>query len=931
MDTFTTTKYCRYVKRLWINMGFLKLLLNVSFILAMSFCINGNFEIIRRLPSNAIPFHYDIELTPTSYLEGNDSVFIGESDIRIEIHYPSQNISLHARDLLIDETVTTLTNDKNIVYKPMEHTHDNVTSILTLEFKNVLSPGFYTLNIKFTGILSETHIKENGFMKFPYTNEEGKKMWTIATFFEPNGARRVFPCWDEPAFKATFNISVKHHNKYSALSNMPVRIEYTVDANTVMTRFKTTLKMSTYLVAIVMVPNSDYIYISNAGNMNTWCRRSWMSQVEISLTIAKNAKPVFTEYFNSSDKMPKTDHVVIPHYPSLGMEHWGLIIYSEALLYNDNKHPRYKSTEVALLVSHEIIHYWFGNLVTPSWWTYQWLKEGLTMFIETTLLEKFWKGFKEDVQMFGFIQYSLFKDIGTMQSVTLKLNNNTLDHGTIFGSEVYIKAPVLLRMLYNTITAEVFRKGLITYLARYQFGVANSDDFWSSMQSALDESDVLHKDYKIKEVMDTWMNQDRYPIVNVIRNYTIGEVTISQICVQKFNETITNKWWIPLTYTTQSNLYFNNTVPKHWLRPDQNITFLINSKDWFIVNLQHTGYYRVNYDIKNWHKISNYLHSGRKYLNIHVFNRAQIINDAFFFMMEENKEMSGYLFINIISYLANERNYVPWYTFLRIVTRLLKILLLPDMFRIKLRMKELLGRLLIETGYEEEPNENHIITLIRANALKLACTLGDMKCKEIAATKLRKHLEDPKTHKIPQYQNFVYCPGLMTANRTIWDKMLEIYLKKDRKTDKFQKRLLKSLSCAENPDIIINYLNITAFTKSFPDKEHCLAFIYIIEKHARNDLILDHILTNFEILKPKLLTISAIITKILENIYSDEQIEKVQRFSMRIIDHLGLDTFWTIQESIKKHKNFIKKLMDTFKRRFHSTHPPYDTIDPEPE
>jgi len=106
--------------------------------------------------------------------------------------------------------------------------------------------------------------------------------------------------------------------------------------------------------------------------------------------------------------------------------------------------------------------------------------------------------------------------------------------------------------------------------------------------------------------------------------------------------------------------------------------------------------------------------------------------------------------------------------------------------------------------------------------------------------------------RIPQWQKFVYCSGLMTANRATWDKVLKLYLKTKYKTEKYQKKLLKSLSCAENPDIIINYLNIIAFNTSlFHDKEHFLVFTYIMENHARNDLILDYVLNNFEIIKPK--------------------------------------------------------------------------------
>ncbi|XP_011058986.1 PREDICTED: aminopeptidase N-like isoform X1 [Acromyrmex echinatior] len=911
-------------------MGFLKLLLNIGLILAMSFGINGNFEIIRRLSVNTIPIHYNIKLIP--YLEEDNSTFHGESNVKIVIYHASQSISLHSRELEINERETTLINDKGTVYKPMEHIHDNVTNILTLNFKNTLSPGFYILNLKFVGILSEVGSVQIGFMKFPYINKEGNKIWIAATQFEPNGARRMFPCWDEPALKATFNISVIHHQKYIALSNMPIREQFQKKKGFILTHFNTTPIMSTYLVAIVIIPISDFTCVSNADEtINIWYNSSLASRIKLAYTIAQRITPLLIEYTNSSEKVPKMNHVIIPNFPVYGMENWGLIIYSQesGILYDEIKQPRYKATRTAMLVIHEIIHQWFGNLVTPSWWSYQWLKEGFAMFIQSYILDNLSKfGVVGNFQvnfLMAINQYCLLQDSGSMNSVTLKLNN-TLEDGLLFSNEVYVKAPILLRMLHSTITAEVFQKGLIKYLATYQFNSTTPDDLWSTMQSALDESDVPHEDYKIKEVMDTWMNQDRYPIVNVKKNYETGEVTISQICFQKFNETITNKWWIPVTFATQSNPNFSNTMPKYWLRPDQNISFTINSNDWIILNLQQTGYYRVNYDIRNWYKISNYLHSG-KYKNIHVFNRAQIINDAFFFMMKENKEISGYLFINIISYLSLETDYVAWYPLFRILTRLKKTLLLPKLENVKLRLIELFDRLLLKIGYEENPHDDDLTIMTKIDVLKFACIFGHVKCKAMAAVKLNKHLERPKIYKIRHWQKFVYCSGLMTANKATWDKMLKLYLKEKHQTEKYQKKLLKSLSCAENPDIIINYLNITAFNTSlFHEKEHSLVFIYIIENHARNDLILDYVLNNFEIIKPKSFTINAMITLILSNVYSDEQIDKVKKFSEDIINQLDPNTSSTIQEWIKKRKHYVKKLTDTFSRRFYSTHPPYDSI-----
>ncbi|KAG5321949.1 AMPE aminopeptidase, partial [Pseudoatta argentina] len=620
-------------------MGFLKLLLNIGLILDMSFGINGNFKIIRRLSVNTIPIHYNIKLIP--YLEEDNSIFHGESNVEIVIYHASQSISLHSRELEINERETTLINDKGTVYKPMKHIHDNVTNILTLNFKNTLSPDFYILNLKFVGILSEVGSVRIGFMKFPYINNEGNKMWIAATQFEPNGARRMFPCWDEPVLKATFNISVIHHQKYMALSNMPIREQFKKD-DFILTHFNTTPIMSTYLVAIVIISMLDFTRVSNADDtINIWCNSSLASGIQLA--------------------------------------------QESGILYDEIKQPHYKATETAMLVTHEIIHQWFGNLVTPSWWSYQWLKEGLAMFIQSYILDNFKFGavgkFQVNLIIMASNQYCLLEDNGSMNSVTLKLNN-TFEDGTPFSNEVYVKAPILLRMLHSTITAEVFQKGLIKYLTTYQFNSTTPDDLWSTMQSALDESDVPHEDYKIKEVMDTWMNQDRYPIVNVKKNYETGEVTISQICFQKFHETINNKWWIPVTFATQSNPNFSNTMPRYWLRPDQNINFTINSNDWIILNLQQT-----------------------------------------------------------------ETDYVAWYPLFRILTRLKKILLLPQLENVKLRMIELFDRLLLKIGYEENPHDDDLTIVTRADVLKFACIFGHVKCKAMATVKLNKHLERPKIQK----------------------------------------------------------------------------------------------------------------------------------------------------------------------------------------
>ncbi|KYM94195.1 Aminopeptidase N [Cyphomyrmex costatus] len=831
-------------------MEFPKLLLNIGLILVTRtvFCIdNNNVEIIDRLPNNTIPIHYNINLTP--YLEEGNFTFYGESNTNIEIRYASLKINLHSRDLEINETATTLINDKDTVYKPMTHIQNNVTNILTLNFDVELSPGFYVLNMKFAGHLLEPISNQGGFLKFPI-NKENVTKWLATTYFEPNNAKRVFPCWDEPALKATFNISVKHDKKYGVLSNMPIREQFLEQDGMIRTHFDITPIMSTYIVAIVMF---DFVSVSNANKtINMWCKSSLTSKIKFAHSIAEKIIEFLIQYTNSSLKVPKMDHVLIPNFLVGGMENWGLITYHESeITYDDNSDSVYQKTQAALIVAHELAHQWFGNLVTPSWWSYLWLSEGLAAFFETYIINEIFKDWRmKDFLAIYTIQQCFLKDISLLNSVTLKLGN-ILKAESIFSDEVYKKAPVLLRMLQNTITDEVFKKGLITYLNKYQFSTATPDDLWSAMQSALNESNIPHEDYRIKEVMDTWMNQERYPFVYVTRNYETGEVTISQSCVRHHSETDqATKWWIPITFATQSNPDFSNTVPRYWLRSDQNnISFTINPNDWIIVNLQQTGYYRVSYDTKNWQKLAHYLNSN-EYTNIHVLNRAQIIFDSLAMIFADR--INGYLFVHLINYLSQEREYAVWQSLFQMIELMPNIILLQEFSHIKIRLMQLLDKLLYYVGYVNNPNDDDVTVLTRLNALKWACALHHEECKKMTALKLSEYLADPKTHKISDEEEFMYCTGMMAANRTTWDKMLELYLNNDLKGEQAEKQILESLSCAEDPDIIINYLNILALNTSlFHDYEHSLAFEHIVKKHAHNDTIRDYVLKNFKIIKPR--------------------------------------------------------------------------------
>ncbi|XP_071561430.1 aminopeptidase N-like [Temnothorax nylanderi] len=747
-------------------------------------------------------------------------------------------------------------------------------------------------------------------MKIPYTDKEGNST-LAATCLMPNNVRRMFPCWDEPAIKAYFMISVMHHQEYRVLSNWPMREQYNVENGMMWTHFDRTFTMSAYLVGIVIV-SKNFVRIGNADQSDSvWCKSSLTSQARFMHSIAEKITPLLEEYTNRTKGVPKIDHVIIPNYPVDGMEDWGIIIYDESkVVYDESKDPTFRRRKVASLVAHEITHQWFGNFITPSWWSDLWLSEGFAVFFQEHFLNKIFEDWRTmDLLVTGPIHESLSLDIGLMDSIKLNLHN--LDHGTLFGNEVYKKAPAILRMLYHVVGDEVFRRGITKYFVTKQYMAVTSDDLWSAIQSAKNKASwvpyMRDQKFKIKEVMDTWTTQNRYPVLNVTINYETGEMYITQQCVRA-TESINNKWWIPISYTDQSFLDFSNTMPNNWLKPDKTLRVQINTRGWIIVNLQQTAYCRVYYDITNLERIIRYLNS-EEYTKIHVLNRAQIIDDAFAFLLEN--QLDSTVFMNLINYLRRERDYVPWRPMFRILAQFFNYFSLPESKSFKSHMVEIFDGVLQHVGYEENPDDDDITKMLRLNALKWACTVGHVECKRRAAVKLSEHLADPDTHKVPQWwQDWTYCFGLAVANRTTWDKMMELY---QRTSDK---KLWKTLNCAEKPDNIINYLNVIASnTTLFSNLEHAFIFNFILQNHARNDLILDYILTKFDNIKPRLFPTSLTIKNIISNVFSNEQISKVKRFAETYFSQ-DPNALSSIIKLIENRKNNLKESVDIFTKRF---------------
>ncbi|XP_015607566.1 aminopeptidase N [Cephus cinctus] len=831
----------------------MKILLTTTLLLAAvitASLTNGSEEIVDdatttnyRLPNNSVPISYFISLIP--YLVVDNFTFDGVSMVELEVLEPSSLITLHILNLTIDESATSLVSSGNINYKIASHTYDTTKQFLILNFATVLPTGYYTLFLKYVGILDNEIL--NGFYRSSYTNDDGETVWLATTLFKATGARRAFPCWDEPALKATFTISIKHDVNYTALSNMPVASQSEIDEtdNKLWTTFETTPIMSTYLVAFVV---SDYGYVSNdEKTFRIWTRKNILNSTAYALTVGKSELAYLERYTSIPFALPKIDEISIPDIAFDGVENLGIFTYSEKeLQYVDGVSTTSAKQEAATITSHEFAHQWFGNLITSTWWKYVWLNEGFATYFEyyiTDKVEDNWRLMEQFivriVQLRAFIADSsettrpLNQDVSTPEEIF-----------SLFDSITYDKAASVIHMMSNFLTPQVFRDGLIRYLKNNAYKAVTPDDLWSASQEVSDESEILPPEICLKKVMDTWVEQPGFPLITVTRDYSTGTADISQErYFQSGASDDGTRWWVPISYTTQSDLDFSSTSPREWIpQGEDNIVLSgFESTDWTIFNIQQSGYYRVNYDETNWKLIANYLDSD-DYIKIHPINRAQIIDDTYNLALANRISFS--IFLDISVYIRRDIDYISWYPMLTAENYLYQKLANTRSFSLFKRFcVERLEKSVLTLGYDQHNDDEHLIKLHRSNMLMYACFLDSEECRSNATAKLVAYLEDPIANPIsPDLRDWAFSSGLNNANAPVWNMVLDLYAKTPSLA------MLSHLGFSEDEEILTNYMKLATTDNSTILKEHASdAFASIYYGSANNiNFAFNYLIDNFD-------------------------------------------------------------------------------------
>ncbi|XP_008939809.1 PREDICTED: glutamyl aminopeptidase [Merops nubicus] len=752
-----------------------------------------------KLPTYVKPVHYDLEMKP----EMEADIYTGTVSISIVLEKSTSHLWLHLRETKITEMPTLrkssgeqITLSDCFEYKPQEY----VVMKAETELPVTDDRDPYILSLKFQGWLNGSLV---GFYRTTYT-EKGQIKSIAATDHEPTDARKSFPCFDEPNKKATYNISIIHQDEYQALSNMPVQQTVKLGDGWTRTTFEKSVPMSTYLVCFAVHQFQWVERISASGKpLRVYAQPLQIRTAEYAANVTKSVFDFFEEYFNLSYSLPKLDKIAIPDFGTGAMENWGLITYRETnLLYDPNESATSNKQRVAAVIAHELVHQWFGNIVTMDWWDDLWLNEGFASYFEflgVNATEPDWQ-MLEQVLIDDVLP--VMKDDSLLSSHPIVVGvSSPAEITSVFDGVSYSKGASILRMLQDWITPDLFREGCREYLKKHHFQNAKTQQFWEALEAASNKP--------VKEVMDTWTRQMGYPVLEMGNDSVLTQKRFLLNPNANASHPPSDfgyRWNIPVKWRVGSsiNYAFYNTSDSEGIR----ITLPPNT--FANINPDHIGFYRVNYDSQNWARLSTLLVNNHQ--DFSAADRAGILDDAF--SLARAGLLNYSIPLQLTKYLTKETDYLPWHRAISSVTYLANMLEddtnLYSQFQKYFRnqVKPIVDQLVWnDTG-------GHLERLLRASVLDFACSMDDAESLNNASQLFEGWLQG-KTISA-NLRLLVYRYGMQNSgNESSWDYMFKKYQETSLAQEK--EKLLYGLASVKNITLLSRYLTYiynTSYIKS---------------------------------------------------------------------------------------------------------------------
>ncbi len=708
-----------------------------------------------RLSKNVTPIEYDIQLKP----DLENFTFSGLETITLNMTKSVKKITLHSKDIEID--TADIDGEFAKIY------YDEKAETATLAFPKVIPTGRRKLALVFQGILGD---KMRGFYRSKY-HAAGKEHHLATTQFEATDARRAFPCFDEPAQKAVFKVSLVVPKGHTAISNtLPVSVKEHESGYEIV-HFSPTPRMSTYLLAFI-VGKFEFLKAKtrNGVLVRVFTVPGKKHQAKFALRCAVKCLEFYEKYFDIPYPLPTMDLIAIPDFSSLAMENWGAITFREAGILVDEGNTSLATRElVAEVIAHELAHQWFGNLVTMEWWTHLWLNEGFASYIPYLAIHKIfprwkvWERFITDTLNIALRLDSL----KNTHPIEVKVRHPN-EIGEIFDAVSYSKGASVIAMIADYLGEKSFRDGLRYYLKRHSYKNTTTEHLWQSFEKVSGKP--------VQKIMKNWTSKGGYPLIRAERRdaklYLSQERFFSNP-ISRVKTRDRTLWQVPISLGTGKKMFLSEKKASVSI-----------CAPWIKINNGESGFFRTSYSPEM--LVDLRVPIEKKLLP--SYDRLGIVRDLF--ALAEAGIISAVEVLEFLSAYRKEDSYVVWMEISRGLSQLEQIFYKQNFSPFII---PLFSPLLERLGWTPKGNETNANILLRSLAV---ARLGRAKDPE---TVLRaRALFRKRVH--PDIRGAVYSVVAVNGGKKEYKEMLRRYKKETLHEE--QNRIGAALGDFTDPKIL---------------------------------------------------------------------------------------------------------------------------------
>ena len=779
-----------------------------------------------KLPKTVVPTQYSIRIVPNTA----NFTFAGTETVKVNVRAPIRQLLLNALELKVDAASV---DDKELPASAIKIDKENELLMLTLPSE--LAAGDHTLTLRFTGKINQ---QGQGLFYMHYQEQgSGARKIMLGTQFEATDARRFFPCWDEPAFRARFQLSAVVPESWLGVSNMPIESEKRVGGGKEV-RFAPTPPMSSYLN--VFVAGELDVIESQIGptQVRVIATKGKAELARYALEASAQILRYYNDYFAVPYPLPKLDQIALPGGFGGAMENWGAITYFESTLLFDPKNSSGETKQgVYKVLAHEMAHMWFGDLVTMAWWDNLWLNEGFASWMGSKCTAHFnpeWEVWlarelpRDPTRRTGIAKEAAME--GDARSTTHAIQHpvaTQAEANSAFDDITYKKGQSFLRMLESFLGEDVFRDGIRRYLATHKYSNTTTADLWD----ALSESSKK----PVGEIAAGWTEQPGFPVVKVKREPD-ERVRLTQ---ERFTVNFKNAppllWKIPLTY------FVMGEVPATLLMAGQASELdNIPADRGLKLNINGAGNYRVEYDAPSWNLLLDNLPK------LAVEERVNLLGDSW--ALAEAGRAPVSLYFGLIERLPASSDLTEREQIIEVTDFVNRLLIGSPQHQKFQRYAQSLLRPTFETlGWEPKAGEPLSAGTLRASLISI---LGDLNDSEIIAgcrERFEKYVTDPAS-LAPDLRRAVLKVVGRYADEKTWERLHDF----GSKTTSIEEKqdYYNALAEASDPKLVKKTLSI-ALTDELPTSRAVFLVSRVARCSGRPDLVWEFAAKNMKTLLAK--------------------------------------------------------------------------------